>query len=307
MEKILVTPRSFGKGDNTPVEMLEEAGYTLVRNPYGRIMTKEEMIGLVGDVIGVISGLDPLDADVLRAAKRLKAISKYGVGMDNIDLAAAQELGIRVKNAAGANSNAVADYAFTLMMACARRLTVINDQCHRKDWSKLSTLDIYGKKLGILGLGAIGKGLAKRASGFDMDVSAYDVFWDEAFAKEHGIRKSTPGEIYANCDFISVHMPLTDETRGMIGAEQFALMKPTAILINTARGGIVDEAALIDALKNHRIYAAGFDAFAQEPPANEELYCLDNLIMGSHCGASTAGATFQMGVTSARNLLEMIS
>lgn len=303
MKKILITPRSFAKTDDAPKKLLQDAGYELVVNPYGTILTKEQMLAHVADAVGVILGVDPFDADVFAAAKQLKAIAKYGVGTDNIDLSAAKSRGIPVSITRGANSNAVADYAFALVMACARRLTVVNDMCHRRDWKKVVVGDVYGKTIGILGLGAIGKGVAKRAKGFDMQILAYDIYWDDAFAQANGIRKATPEEIYRSCDFISLHMPLTDETKNMVDAKAFGMMKKGAVLVNTARGGLVDEAALIAALRDGTLSGAGIDAFNEEPPANEELYKLDNLIMGSHCGASTTGASEAMSMMAAKNLL----
>ncbi|MDD3164415.1 MAG: phosphoglycerate dehydrogenase [Oscillospiraceae bacterium] len=303
MKKVLVTPRSFAKTDDAPVRLLQEAGYTIVRNPAGKIMTKEEMQTCIADVDGVIIGVDPLDADVLACAKNLRAIAKYGVGTDNIDKNYAASHHIPVSITAGANSNAVADYAFALMMGCARRVVKIDAMCHEKQWTKVMGADVYGKTVGIFGLGAIGKGVAKRAAGFDMQVLAYDVFWDDAYAAAHGITRATPAEIFRQADFISLHLPLTDETRGIIGAAELATMKPNVVLVNTARGGLIDEPALIAALQQGRIWGAGIDVFEQEPPANPELYTLDNLIMGSHCAASTNGASETMSMMAAQNLL----
>ena len=303
MNKILATPRSFGQAGD-PVGLLERAGYTVVSNPVGRILTEEEMRLHLADAVGVIIGVDPLNASVLDAAKHLKAISKYGVGTDNIDVARAKELGIPVSITSGANADAVADYAFALMAACARKLLPIDALCRKRDWGKVTSLDIWGKTLGVLGLGAIGKGLARRAAGFNMRVLAYDVYWDAEYARAHGIAYAEPEEIYRACDFISLHLPLTDASHHMIGDAQFAMMKPTAVLVNTARGGLVDEAALVRALQEGAIYAAGVDAFAEEPPTDEALYGLDNLVMGSHCAASTRGAVENMGMMAAQNLLD---
>ncbi|MCL2811158.1 MAG: phosphoglycerate dehydrogenase [Clostridia bacterium] len=306
MNKILATPRSFGQvGD--PVGLLERAGYTVVKNPVGRILTEAEMCEHLADAVGVIVGVDPLNANVLNAAKNLKVISKYGVGTDNIDMDRAKELGIPVRITTGANADAVADYAFTLMAACARKLLPIDARCRNRDWGKVTSLDIWGKTLGILGLGAIGKGLARRAAGFNMRVLAYDLFWDAEYARQHGITYAEPDEIYRACDFISLHLPLTDASRHMIGDAQFAMMKPTAVLVNTSRGGLVDEAALVRALREGTIYAAGVDAFAQEPPTDDALYALDNLVMGSHCAASTQGAVENMGMMAAQNLLDVLA
>ncbi|MCL2852775.1 MAG: phosphoglycerate dehydrogenase [Defluviitaleaceae bacterium] len=308
MKRILATPRSFAKEDKSPLHLLNDAGYTVALNPVGQIMTKAQMIEHLKGCVGVIVGVDPMDEEVITSAAELKAISKYGVGTDNIDLEAAKRRGIPVSITAGANSNAVADYAFALMMTIARRIIPIDKACHSRDWSKQTSLDIYGATLGLLGLGAVGKGVAIRASaGFGMKVLAYDPCWDEDFASRYGIHRATPEEIYSHCDFISLHLPLTEQTGKMIGASQFAMMKPTAILINTSRGGIIDDSALVDALSSKLIYGAGIDAFEHEPPLNQALYELDNLVMGSHTAASTIGAVNNMGLIAAKNILRELS
>ena len=307
MNKILITPRSYGKTDMSVLDRLRDAGYEPVMNPYGQILTKEQMKKEIADCTGVILGVDPCDAEVLECAPQLKAIAKYGVGTDNIDKEYCEAHGIRVSITRAANANAVADMAFSLMCACARRLTFINDQCHRKDWTKVMGLDIYGKKLGILGLGAIGRGLAKRAGGFDMDILAYDVFRDEQFAADNGIRFTEPEEIFRECDFISLHLPLTDETEKIINAEAIAMMKPNAIIVNTARGGLIDDDALLTALAEKRIAAAGLDVFNEEPPSDERFYRLDNLILGSHAAASTNGASETMSRMATENIIRDLS
>ncbi len=303
MEKILVTPRSYGKTNPALFEQLAEAGYEVVRNDVGGIFTKEQMIERIAPCVGVIIGVDPMDADVIAAAPKLRAISKYGVGVDNIDLDAAKARGIPVSRAVGANSEAVADYAFALMLALSRKVLPIDAKCRKDDWSKVTTLDVSHKTLGIFGMGAIGKHVARRAQGFSMKIMAYDVYWDEAFSKEHGVVRAEPEEIFKTCDFISLHLPLLPQTRNFIGEKELAMMKPTAILVNTARGGLIDDAALLSALKERRIYGAGLDAFAQEPPEDKSWYTLDNVILGSHCAASTIGATDNMGRIATENLL----
>jgi len=246
--KILVTPRSFGKTDPKAFDMLAEAGFTVVRNDTGGIMTAEQISEALADCDGVILGVDPLNKDVLDAAPNLKAVAKYGVGTDNIDLDECKRRGIKVTITVGANANAVADYALALMLAVARKVIPVDAQCRKGDWSKTSSVDVYGKTLGLIGLGAIGKGVAKRAKGFDMRVLAYDVYWDGAYAASAGIQRADLETIYRECDFISLHVPLTDATRSMIGERELAMMKPECVLVNTARGGIVDEDALLSAL-----------------------------------------------------------
>lgn len=301
--KVLTTPRSYGKTDPSLFTMLEQAGLEVVKNETGSILDREGMKRLLADCDGVIVGVDPLDAEVMAAAPKLKAIAKYGVGVDNIDLDAAKARDIKVSRTVGANSEAVADYAMTLILAVARKAVAIDSGCRKGNWKKITTRDVSGAVLGLLGLGAIGRHVARRAQGFGMTVLAYDPFWDEEYAKANNITRAEPEEIYKRADFISLHLPLNDETRGCIGAEQIAMMKPDAVIINTARGGLIDESALLDALEENRIYGAGIDAFAQEPPEDKRWFSLDNVVLGSHCAASTTGATINMGRMATENLI----
>jgi len=301
--KVLVTPRSFAKSSSAPLELLRKYGIIIVANTTGTIMTEEQVKEAVAGCDGVIIGVDPLTADVMAAAPSLRAVSKYGVGLDNIDLDYCAEHGINVTKAAGANSAAVADYAFALMLALARKVIPIDVKCRERDWTKITTSDVSGATLGLIGLGAIGHQMVSRARGFSMKIMAYDVVWDEEYAAVQGVIKAGIDRICRECDFISVHVPLLHDTEGIISAERIAMMKPAAFLINTARGGLVDEAALITALKEKRIAGAGIDAFTEEPPRNPEWYTLDNIVMGSHCSASTAGANDMMGRIAAENLL----
>ena len=301
--KVLVTPRSFGQTDKYAFQMLEDAGFCVIRNDTGGILSEAQLLGYISDCEGVILGVDPLTSTVIEKSPKLKAVAKYGVGVDNIDLEACKERGISVSRTVGANADAVADYAFALMLAVARNIIPIDASCRKSDWGKTSALDVNGKILGLIGLGAIGKGVVTRASGFGMRVLAYDVFWDEKYAISAGIERMSVAEICEQADFISIHAPLTEQTRNMIGEEQIKKMKKTAIIINTARGGIIDEAALLAALKKGQIFGAGIDAFEVEPPTNTEWFTLPNVVLGSHCAASTAGAIEKMGRMAAANLI----
>lgn len=301
--KVLATPRSYGKTDAAVFEMLEKAGVDVVRNETGGILDRDGMKRLLADCEGVIVGVDPLDAEVMAAAPKLRAIAKYGVGVDNIDLEAAKARNIKVSRTVGANAEAVADYAVTLMLSVARRAAAIDARCRRGDWKKITTRDISGGKLGLLGLGAIGKLVARRAQGFDMTVMAYDPYWDEDYAQANHIVKASMEEVFTQADVISLHLPLTEKTRGIVGAAELEMMRRDAILINTARGGLIDENALLDALEGGRLYGAGIDAFAQEPPEDPRWFALENVVLGSHCAASTAGAARNMGRMATANLL----
>lgn len=301
--KVLVTPRSYGKTNPELFEQLKNAGLEVVRNETGGILDKETMKRLLSDCDGLIVGVDPVDAEVISAAPKLKAVAKYGVGVDNIDTAVCQARGIPVSRTVGANSAAVADYAMALILAVARKTVLIDSHCRQGDWKKITTQDLSGKTLGLLGLGAIGKKVAARAQGFDMQVMAYDPYWDEAYAAAHNIRKATAEEIYRQCDVISLHLPLLPSTRNTIGGAELAMMKPNTILVNTARGGLIDENALLDALEGKKIYGAGIDAFEEEPPKDPRWFRLENVVLGSHCAASTVGASETMGRMATENLI----
>lgn len=301
--KVLVTPRSFGKENPDLFTRLERAGLEVIRNNTGATLDEEAMIKLLPPCAGIIVGIDPLNRRVLDAAPELIAISKYGVGLDNIDLRECEARDIKVSRTIGANSEAVADYAFALMLGVARRLALIDRRCRRHDWSKIVSIDVYGKTLGIIGLGAIGKCVARRARGFEMRVLASDNVWDEEFAAQYDVVRADLERICREADFISLHCNLTADTANLINAERIAVMKGTAVLVNTARGGLIDERALLAALKEGRIWGAGLDVFEHEPPTDPAWYELDNVILGSHCSASTRGAVEMMGSMAVDNLL----
>ena len=302
-EKILTTPRSYGKDMPELFAQLEAAGYEVVRNTTGGILEKDAMKEMLADCVGVIVGVDPMDAEVLASAPKLRAIAKYGVGVDNIDMDYCKKHGIKVSRTVGANSEAVADYAMALMLAVARKVPEIDRKCRKLNWGKITTRDVSHATLGLFGLGAIGRHVAERAQGFGMKVIAYDPYWPEEFAREHGIERADAETIFKNADFISLHLPLMPDTEGFVGEKELGWMKKDAILINTARGGLVDEKALLKALKEGRIYGAGLDAFAHEPPEDDDWFELDNVVLGSHCAASTRGATQNMGRMATENLL----
>ncbi|MDR3357308.1 MAG: phosphoglycerate dehydrogenase [Desulfovibrio sp.] len=301
--KVLVTPRSFGRTNPALFDRLRAAGLEVVRNGTGGILSAARMREQIADCEGIILGVDPLNAEVLAAAPLLRAVARYGVGLDNVDLAVCKQRGIAVSRTVGANSNAVADYAFSLMLSVARRTTLIDRRCRERDWGKITGVDIYGKTLGIIGFGSVGKCVAKRAQGFSMRVLAHDPVFDARAAAELGAESADVDAICREADFITLHTTLNDATRNLINARRLAAMKPASVLVNTARGGLVDEAALLAALREGRIYGAGLDVFEEEPPPDQAWYNLDNVVLGSHCAASTDGATETMGSMSVDNLL----
>lgn len=306
--KVLVTPTSFLKPENAAARsMLEEFADDIVYNELGRPLDAAEVLVWLDGVDGYIAGLDTIDTGVIeRAPQSLKVISRYGAGVDRVDLTAAAKRGIAVTNTPGTNAVAVCELAFALMLAAARRIPQLNAAVRKGEWPRSEGVELYGKTLGIAGLGAIGKNLAIRAKAFGMRVVAYDPYMDERFAAEHGIETGSLDMVLAAANFLSLHVPLTAQTRHMIGADAIQTMPQGAVIINTARGGIVDEQAAADALRSGRLRALCLDAFEQEPPTDSPLMGLDNVIMTPHTGAHTAEAMRAMGTMAVENLIQVL-
>ncbi|SMB97247.1 D-3-phosphoglycerate dehydrogenase [Thermanaeromonas toyohensis ToBE] len=308
MFKILITARVFGRYSREPFQILERGNCQIVPNPWpGKKLKEAEMLSLVGNVDGIICGEDELTERVIAAAPQLKVISKFGVGVDKIDVAAATRRKIAVCNTPGANSESVADMTFCLLLGAARRIALADRQVRQGLWEPIVGLELWKKTLGIIGLGKIGKAVARRAKGFEMRILAYDTCPDIDFIQKEGIELVTLKELLSRADFISLHLPATPETKGLIGAEELALIKPGAILVNTARGDIIDEAALYTALKEGKLSGAGLDVFAEEPPnPSSSLFELPQVVVSPHSGAHTVEAIDRMGVMAAQNLVKVL-
>lgn len=306
--KIVVTPTSFQSASNKEaVELLEKFADEIVYNPYGRPLDGNEIISLTAGADGVIAGLDTFDRETLsRAPASLKVISRFGVGCDRVDLACAREKGIIVTNTPGVNSQAVADLAFGLMLSVARSIPALHRQVIGGGWPRYTGTELYGKTLGILGLGAIGKAVSVRGKGFSMRILAYDPFFDESFAVKHGVEQASFNQVIEESDFISIHLPLNEQTQNCISREAIGRMKDGAILVNTARGGIIDESAAYDALLSGKLGGLGLDAFNREPPVSNPLFTLDNVVATPHTGAHTREAVSGMGILSVQNLIQVL-
>jgi len=309
-KKILITPKSFKTYKDKTYPLLEEKGYEIIENTLGKTFTEEQILNLIkDDVEGIIIGVDPLSSKVLEQCKNLKAISKYGVGMDNIDLAKAKAMEIKVRNAVGSNSISVAETAIALMFSITRNIYLTVSSVKSGGWDRVIGYELTNKKLGLIGGGQIGKEVAKRARGLEMQVAIYDPYFnDDAFLSKYSItRTASLTEILSDSDIISLHIPVTPETNGIIGKKAFETMKPDAFLINTSRGDLVNEEALYEALVSKKIAGAAQDVFSSEPPCKDEkLLTLDNFILTSHIGAFTHEAVERMAMLSTRNLIEML-
>ena len=294
--KLLVSPTSYGKNDSRLKTELEDLVDEVVYNPTGKPLCAEEVAGLLKGVDGYIAGLDEINETALQNAGQLKVISRYGVGVDNVDLNITRQKGIIVTNTPGANSVSVAELALGLILSLARQIPESVQAVHQGKWPRLAGLSLEGKTVGILGLGAIGKQLARRLSGFDCRILAYDPFVDAEVAKSLNVEMMEMDQVVSKSDFLSLHLPLITETKNLVDTDFLSRMKKGSFIINTSRGEIVDETALYEALKSGHLRGAALDAFKTEPPdpANP-LLNLPQVIATPHLGAQTDGATSNMG------------
>ncbi len=256
---------------------------------------------------GYIVGLEKVDAEIMAAAPALKAISKFGVGTDNIDVAEAHARGIAVSNCPGSNSNAVAELAVGLMVALARNTHVLCDDLRSRKWSMDVGSELAGKCVSILGFGNVGRRLASYLRPFGATVLVYDSFRDEEAERAYGVRFVSLDEAAARADFISVHLPLLPETRHLLGDGFFGKTKRGVFVLNLARGGIVDERALLDAVRDGRVLRAATDVFEAEPPFSSALLEDDRIIVLPHIGAATKESTLnmlKMAIENVRSVLE---
>ncbi len=275
------------------IHILRDAGLEVEIFPENRQPTKEEIISGVKDADALISLLsDPIDREVMDSAPKLKIIGNYAVGYNNIDVDYAKRRGIVVVNTPGVLTETTADLAFALLLASARRVVEGHEFMlagNFRGWEPMLLLgkEVHGATLGIIGAGRIGQALGRRAKGFGMRILYFSRTRKPDFERETGAKFVSLEELLREADFISLHVPLTPETRHMIGKREFEMMKDGAVLINTARGEVVDEEALISALKSGKLFAAGLDVYYGEPKVNPELLKLRNVVLTPHIGSAT--------------------
>jgi len=305
--KVFVASRSFGRFVDDGIELLAKEA-VIVRNPYGRALNSEELKDSLRDADAALLGNDVCDFRVLNAAKNLKVVSRHGVGVDNVDLEAATQNGIIVANTPSVNKTAVAEHTMALILSLLRKIPQADASLRSGKWEgpKFMGNELAGKKLGIIGLGAIGTEVAKRAKCFGMDVLYLKRRRREDLEKKMGIVYRPLEQLLRESDIVSIHLPLTPETKGTIGKKELALMKKDAYLINTARSEVVDDDALTEALMEKRIAGAALDVFGKEPPDfDDPLFQLDNVIFTPHVGAYTLEAIRKMDLISAENIVRV--
>ncbi len=303
--RVLIATRTFGSTSEEPWRILAEAGLECDRIDI-KTATDEEMTAAFAKADAAIVGGRPITAAMVEGAPHLKVIAMHGVGVSHIDRATTLAKGIVVANAPGANSSSVADLTFGLMLAVLRRIPQQVNALRAGAWTSEVGVELWQKTLGIVGLGHIGRDVARRAHGFDMTVLAYDpIVSDEAFAAAEA-RSVSLEDLLAASDVVTLHAPSTPATKGLINAGRLHSMKRNACLINTARGDLVDEDALYEALTTGVIAGAGLDAYAQEPPNNNPLLTLPNVVATPHIGAHTEEAVTRASVMSAQNVVGVL-
>ena len=302
MPKILIAPTTFSLYNEKPIDLLIKKNYTLIKNKYKKKLSKIQLVKLGKNCNGVIAGTELYTKEVLDQLPRLKVISRLGVGMDNINLAETKKRDIKVYKTQTTPAPAVAELVLGLILDLARKISHQNNALKAGIWQKKMGNLLYGKTLGIIGMGVIGKTLVKLVKGFDFKVLAFDLLEDVQFAKKYGVTYCDLDTLLAGSDIVSIHLNLTNETNQLINAVQMNKIKSGSILINASRGEMIDEDALYKSLKEKRILGAGLDVFNSEPYSGH-LTEMDNIILTPHIGSYTKELREKMEIEATKNLI----
>lgn len=318
MKNILITSKAFGGQldighKQQLIKYFEDNGCHLIWNAADHAMSSQDIIKVDAeqliDAIVVYSSSDEINREVFEECRNLKVVSRHGVGIENIDVVAAHKIGVQIKTTADSMGyETVADLTFALMLSLARKVNVIDAKLRKNIWYRPISNDVWGKTLGIIGLGRIGKAVVRRAKGFGMNILVYTRHPDLKYFTENGITLCSKEELIAQADFLTLHCGLNEETRGIIGDKEFSLMKPEAYLINTARSGLVNQSALIRSLKSKQIAGAAIDVFDIEPIIDDALINenLESVIVTSHVGSYTSDLIRQMDFLVAENVVQAV-
>lgn len=301
--KVLISSRSFGKIDSGAIELLKNEGLKPILNPYGKKLSEQEIIDLLDDSVGIIAGTEKITEKIISYNSQLKVISRYGIGLDNIDLKAADQKKVMVFNTPDTPKIAVAELTITLILSLLKKVVNVDKNIKKGEWRPEIGNLLSGKIIGIIGLGKVGKQLVQFLLPFNIKILAYEIKPDESFVSKYKINLVSLDDLIIKSDIITMHCPLTDKTEHMIGEKELSNMKDSAILINTARGGLIDENILYNFLKEKRIAGAAIDAFEDEPNTGK-LKELDNIILTPHLGTYTIETRKQMEIEAAENLIK---
>jgi D-3-phosphoglycerate dehydrogenase len=303
--KILASPSSIGQIASTPFDLLEKHGYEVVKNPYGRKLTEEETIELAKDCVGIIAGVENLNAKVIDALPNLKCISRVGVGMDSVDIPHAESKGIKILNTPNGPTRAVAELTLGLTMSLLRKIPNAHYDLRNKVWKKQTGNLLFEKKVGILGLGRIGRMTAEMFRALGNQVAGYDLYPNEDWAKEYGVEVLNLRELLTSCDIITIHVPGKKDGSAIITKVELDLLKDDAFLVNVSRGGVIDEDDLYDVLTSGKLSAVALDVFNQEPYAGR-LCDVENVVLTPHIGSYAKEGKLKMEVDAAQNLINAL-
>jgi D-3-phosphoglycerate dehydrogenase len=300
--KVLISSRSFGKNNRDVVNVLKNAGLEPLFNPLDRKPSEEELITMLDGVVGIIAGTENITKNVLSHATSLKVISRYGMGLDNVDLDTARQRGILVYSTPETPAISVAELTLSLMLNLLRKICKVSRSVQNNSWKPEMGNLLTEKTIGIIGLGRIGKKVVQLLRPFEGNILTYETKPDNKFIKKYKIQLTSFDTLVHTSDIISLHCPLNEKTHFLIGKDELSQMKTNAILINTARGGLIDENALYNALKTDKIAGAAIDVFENEPYTGK-LREFDNVILTPHIGSYTVETRTNMEIEAATNLI----
>lgn len=309
MGKVLVSASHFDTLCSDAWTLLEQNGHEVIFDKTRSFPSYsfEELQGIIGDIDAAIIGMDQYNEAVFQIAPKLKAVAKFGVGVDNIDLLAATRHGIKVLNAPGQNSNAVAELTVCFILDMLRKVIPTHQELEKGNWPRWIGAELNGKTVGLVGFGAIARLVARKLAGFDVKIKAFDLYMNEALAAELGVEPTTLDDVVTTSDVVSLHIPATTETHHMFNAEMFARMKKGSYLVNAARGGLVDLDALTQALREGQIAGAALDAFEVEPlPAGAEIFNY-NVVCTPHIGAESFEAYRNVSLCVSRDIVSVLA
>jgi D-3-phosphoglycerate dehydrogenase / 2-oxoglutarate reductase len=303
MKKVFISTTSFAIFSNKPIDLLKSHNFKVELNQMGRKLTSQEIQSSLSECAGVIAGTETYSINTLKNLPSLKIISRLGVGLDNIDLDFAKKSKIAIYKTQTTPAPAVAELTLGLILDLFRKISYQNNLMKIRKWKKEMGLLLEGKTIGIIGLGTIGRKLVKITKGLNLKYIAYDIIQDDSFAMENGVQYVSLNDIYTQSDIITIHLNLSNETRHLIDYNALRKMKKDAVLINTSRGEIIDENALIKSLNEKNIRGAGLDVFDKEPYSGS-LLNFDNVITTPHIGAYAKEIRMKMEIEAAENLVQ---
>ena len=308
MKKILIGIPDYANECPSARKRLLEEGYTLIENPHPQPFSMDEIMEYILEIDGVVAGGEVWNEQIYRYAPRLKIISRFGVGYDSVDIVKAKEYGILVTNVRnGMLANGVAEYAVTLMLSVAKNIVPMDRETRCGNWTRITGGQLYGKTIGIVGFGAIGRQVAKMLAGFNVKILAYDEYPDAAAAKELNVEFASKDRILELSDVITLHIPGSSGNYHFIGEQELKKMKSSAYLINTARGSVVDIDALYEGLASKEIAGAGIDVYETEPPGKGlHLYGMDNVIVVPHAASENRESKEAVGLDSAQAVIDVL-